>query len=205
MTITGELAAGQNATGVPAVDGGERCSLVRIARGDTAAFQELFAAHHGAVFAVVVSVLRDRAQAQEVTQEVFLQAWQQAARFDPILGSTAAWMKRLARRRAIDRVRLCHSASTRDSHYAVDNVTVDADVVISQVLHREEHAAVRGALLRLRPVQRESIVLAYYAGMSTADISEQLGVNRSTIKTRIRDGLRKLAADLGDPAEALAS
>ena len=154
---------------------------------------------------MVVSVLRDHAQAQEVTQEVFLQVWQQAARFDPTLSSTGAWMKQLARRRAIDRVRSCESSSARDTGYAVENVTVDADTVIEQVLQRESHALLQAALQRLRPLQRESIVLAYYAGMSTAEISVQLGVNRATVKTRIRDGLIKLTADLNDRPTALTS
>ena len=154
------------------------------------------------MFAVVLSVLRDFAQSQEVAQEVFLQVWQQATRFDPAQGSTGAWLKRLARRRAIDRVRLCDSAGARDTRYTVDNFTVDADTVIEQVLARQEQRAVRDALGRLRPLQRESIVLAYYAGMSTAEISQQLGVNRATVKTRIRDGLIKLAVDLNPPRTA---
>ena len=209
MPISGEPAAGQNATVTPASNDrdpdGERRLLVRVAGGDLAAFEELVSAHHAAVLAVVVSVLRDRAQAQEVTQEVFLQVWQQAARFDPTLSSTATWMKQMARRRAIDRVRMCQSAAARDTVYATMNVTLDVDVVIEQVLHREGHDRLRAALDRLRPLQRESIVLAYYTGMSTADISVQLGVNRSTIKTRIRDGLLRLTADLTDDPTPLAS
>ena len=195
VTILGETTIGRTSSGTPAPDG-RRCLLVRVAGGDVAAFEELFASHHGVVLAVVVSVLRDRAQAQEVTQEVFLQVWQQAGRFDPKLCSSVTWLKRLARRRAIDRVRVCESAGARDTRYAVADVVVDADTVIEQVLHLESHAQLRAALRRLRPLPRESLVLAYYAGMSTAEISDQLGVNRSTIKTRIRDGLRTLRAEL---------
>ena len=203
MTTVGTVAAQPSAHGggKPVADDG-RCLLVRVAGGDTAAFDKLFATHHGAVFAVVLSVLRDFAQSQEVAQEVFLQVWQQAARFDPARGSTGAWLKRLARRRAIDRVRSCEGAGARDTRYAADHFTVDADTVIEQVLARQEQRAVRDALGRLRPLQRESIVLAYYAGMSTAEISQQLGVNRATVKTRIRDGLIKLTADLNPPRTA---
>ena len=187
-------------------DGTDRRSLLeRVAGGDRAAFDQLFLLHHGQVQAIVVAVLRDRAQAAEVTQEVFLQVWRQATRFDPAVGSTATWIRRLARSRAIDRVRLCESAGDWDTRYTAANLTVDSDTVVEQVLHREEHAALREALQRLRPLQRESIVLAYYAGLSTTEISEQLNVNRSTVKTRIRDGLKKLTADLqGSPDPAAA-
>ena len=199
MTTAGTVTAqpSTHGDGEPGADD-DRCLLVRVAGGNKPAFEELFAAYHGAVFAAVVSVLRDSAQSQEVTQEVFLQVWQQAGRFDPAQGSTGAWLKRLARRRAIDRVRVCEGAGARDTRYTVDNFTVDADTVIEQVLARQEQRAVRDALGRLRPLQRESIVLAYYAGMSTAEISQQLGVNRATVKTRIRDGLIKLTAELNN-------
>ena len=199
MATATQATSAQNA--VADVTGGtvaiEELSLLqRVADGDRAAFDQLFRTHHGAVYSVVVAVLRDPAQAQEVTQEVFLQVWQQAARFDPELGSTGAWVKRLGRRRAIDRVRTCESAGARDTCYAAADHSVDSDTVIEQVLHREEHGRVREALQRLSALQRQSIVLAYYAGMTTTEIAEQLGISRSTIKTRIRDGLGKLTADL---------
>lgn len=186
-------------------DGTGNLSLLeRIACGDRVAFGQLFEQYRGQVHAVVVAVLRDQSQAQEVTQEVFLQVWQQASRFDPALSSAATWIRRLARCRAIDRVRVCENAGARDTRYTAANNTVDSDTVIEQVLHREENACLRKALQELRPLQRESIVLAYYAGMSTAEISEQLNTNCSTIKTRIRDGLINLTALLqGDPGIAL--
>ena len=198
MTTTVQSATEHAATGSNRTN--QRSLLEKVAGGDRAAFDQLFLLHHGQVHAIVVAVLRDHAQAQEVTQEVFLQVWQQASRFDPAVGSTAGWIRRLARNRAIDRVRVCESAGSRDTRYASANFTVDSDTVVEQVLHREEHAALRESLQRLRPLQREAIVMAYYAGMSTTEISEQLNVNRSTIKTRIRDGLQKLTADLqGNP------
>jgi len=88
----------------------ERTLLAKVAGGDQAAFEQLFLRYQAQVYGVVVAVLRDQTQAQEVTQEVFLQLWQQASRFDPTLGSTATWVKRVARARAVDRVRLCESA-----------------------------------------------------------------------------------------------
>lgn len=170
--------------------------LEKVAGGDQAAFEQLFLRYQAQVYGVVVAVLRDQTQAQEVTQEVFLQLWQQASRFDATLSSTATWIKRLARTRAVDRVRRCESAGARDTRYTAASKAVDYDSVIERVLCRDEQASLRESVQRLPSLQRESIVLAYYAGLSTAQISEQLNVNLSTIKTRIRDGLKKLTADL---------
>jgi len=185
----------------------ERTLLEKVAGGDQAAFEQLFLLHQAQVYGEVVAVLRDQTQAQEVTQEVFLQVWQQASRFDATLSSTATWIKRLARSRAVDRVRTCESAGARTPathplHRGEQGV--DYDTVIERVLCRDEQASLRKSLQRLAPLQRESIVLAYYAGLSTAEISEQLNVSRSTIKTRIRDGLKKLTADLQIPSRTLA-
>ncbi len=174
----------------------ERTLLEKVAGGDQAAFEQLFLLYQAQVYGVVLAVLRDQTQAQEVTQEVFLQLWQQASRFDATLSSTATWIKRLARTRAVDRVRLCESAGARDTRYTAASKAVDYDSVIERVLCRDEQASLQESVQRLPSLQRESIVLAYYAGLSTAQISEQLNVNLSTIKTRIRDGLKKLTADL---------
>ena len=170
--------------------------MEKVAGGDQTAFEQLFLRYQAQVYGVVLAVLRDQTQAQEVTQEVFLQLWQQASRFDATLGSTATWIKRLARTRAVDRVRLCESAGARDTRYTASSKAVDYDSVIERVLCRDEQASLRESVQRLPSLQRESIVLAYYAGLSTAQTSEQLNVNLSTIKTRIRDGLKKLTADL---------
>ena len=174
--------------------------LEQLAAGDREAFDQLYLRYRARVYGVVITVLRDQAQAQEVTQEVFLQLWQQASRFDASRSSTSTWIAHLAHARAVDRVRMCQTAATRDTRYASAGNRVDYDTVIEQVLHGDERAALRASLQRLVPLQRESIVLAYYAGLSTAEISQQLDVNRSTVKTRIRDGLRMLAADLQVPA-----
>lgn len=202
MTVAVTVGSEQDAT---AGDGtGNRSLLEQIACGDRVAFDQLFEQYRGQVHGVVVAVLRDQSQAQEVTQEVFLQVWQQASRFDPELGSAATWIRRIARSRAIDRVRVCESAGARDTRYTAANNTVDSDTVIEQILHRDENACLRKALQKLRPLQRESIVLAYYAGMTTAEISQQLNTNRSTIKTRIRDGLINLTTLLqGNPGTSV--
>jgi len=106
--------------------------LEKVAGGDQAAFEQLFLLYQAQVYGVVLAVLRDQTQAQEVTQEVFLQLWQQASRFDATLSSTATWIKRLARTRAVDRVRLCESAGARDTRYTAASKAVDYDSVIER-------------------------------------------------------------------------
>ncbi len=198
----GPVVASSQAVDEPQVDSGDGRLLVQVAAGDQAAFEALYLRYRARVYGVVLTVLRDAAQAQEVTQEVFLQLWQQASRFDPVRSSTATWIQHVAHARAVDRVRMCQSATVRDTRYIATGTQVEYDTVVEQVLHGEDRASLRRSLQRLSPTQREAIVLAYYAGLSTAEISQQLGVNRSTIKTRIRDGLKQLTADLGAPAQA---
>ena len=174
--------------------------LVGIASGDRSAFTSLYCLVEQRVFGLVLAVLRDREQSREVVQEVFLQLWQQANRYDTGRGSGEAWVLHLAHSRAVDRVRLCQTSGVRDARYAALGHVPDTDTVIWDVLLRDEQATVRAALARLTPGQRESIVLAYYSGMTTQEISDRIGVKRATVKTRIRDGLRKLHLDLGSAA-----
>lgn len=176
--------------------------LEQVAAGDHGAFEALYLQYRARVYGVVLTVLRDAAQAQEVTQEVFLQLWQQASRFNPARSSTATWIQHVAHARAVDRVRTCQSATVWDTRYSATGSQVEYDIVVEQVLRGEDRVSLRRSLQRLPPTQREAIVLAYYAGLSTAEISHQLGVNRATIKTRIRDGLKRLTTDLRVPAQA---
>lgn len=171
--------------------------LAQVALGDRVAFNELYGMVEHRVFGLVVTILRDQEQSREVVQEVFLQLWQQAGRFDGKRGNGEAWVLHLAHSRAVDRVRLCQTSSVRDARYAALGHVPDTDTVIWDVLVRDQQVTVRSALARLTPGQRESIVLAYYSGMTTQEISDHIGVKRATVKTRIRDGLRKLNVDLG--------
>jgi len=187
--------AGRRSTGVSL-----EALLDQVAAGDRSAFDRLYELFQSRVYGLVVKVLIDRDQAQEVAQEVFLQLWQQASRFDGSKGSAMSWVMRIAHARAVDRVRICQASSLRDSRYAAAAHVADIDTVVEDVLLRAEQSALRAALLRLSALQLESIQLAYYCGMSTVEISAHLGVGRATVKTRIRDGLIKLAADLRSAA-----
>ncbi len=169
--------------------------LVRVARGDQAAFEAVYDRLVGPVYGVIRRVLRDPAQSEEVTQEVLLEVWRTAARFDPVMGGAATWVMTIAHRRAIDRVRSTTAAAERE-HKTADIQTPHDEVseAVEASLDRER---VRRCLDGLTEVQRESITLAYYGGYSYRQVSGLLNVTLGAIKTRIRAGLIRMRDCLG--------
>jgi len=164
-----------------------------VADGDEPAFAELYDATCRSVFGIVLRVLRDSSQAQEVTQEVYLDVWRTATRFDASRGTTTAWMNAIAHRRAVDRVR--HSERTRHrDHQHAEAVTevVDADPAELVVTKLEDTQRVNAALAQLPDVQRTALVLAYFDGYTQREISDLLAIPLGTVKTRTRDGLARL-------------
>ncbi len=165
--------------------------LARVARGDHAAFELLYGELAGPVYGVVRQVLRDPAQSEEIAQEVLLEIWRTATRFDPAKGSPVAWALTIAHRRAVDRVRSETASSRREEKAAVDRGSLDDDVadVVAATLDGQR---VRRCLDGLTELQRESIKLAYYGGYSYPQVARLLGVALGTVKTRIRDGLIRM-------------
>ncbi|MER6995913.1 sigma-70 family RNA polymerase sigma factor [Streptomyces sp. NPDC000410] len=171
--------------------------LVRVARGDQEAFSRLYDAVCGPVLGVVRGVLRDPAQSEEVTQEVLIELWRTAARFQPSRGSALTWTLTLAHRRAVDRVRSAQSAADRDQKAARLARTPAFDEVVEQVEARLEREQVRRCLRTLTELQRQSVTLAYYRGLAYREVAELLAVPIGTVKTRMRDGLIRLRDCLG--------
>jgi RNA polymerase sigma-70 factor, ECF subfamily len=169
--------------------------LVHAARGDQDAFEALYDRMVGPVYGVIRRVLRDPSQSEEVTQEVLLEVWRTATRFDPALGGAATWVTTIAHRRAIDRVRSAAAAANREAKNA--DVTTPHDEVAEAVEASLDRERVRRCLDGLTDIQRESITLAYYGGHSYRQVSELLNVTLGAIKTRIRDGLIRLRDCLG--------
>ena len=168
-----------------------------IATGDRAAFAELYDRISSRVMGLVTRVLRDRAQSEEVTQEVFLEIWQQSARFDANRGSGMAWVLTMAHRRAIDRIRASQKSHERDLRIGIRDIERDFDGVSEAVEIRVENERVKRAMSRLTPVQREAVILAYYGGYSHSEMAEILGIPLGTVKTRLRDGMIRLRDELG--------
>ncbi|GAA4621517.1 sigma-70 family RNA polymerase sigma factor [Actinoallomurus vinaceus] len=171
--------------------------LGRVAAGDTAAFERLYDEVAGAVYGLIHRVVRDAAHAEEVAQEVLVEVWRSAPRYDPARGGAMAWIMTMAHRRAVDRVRSEQAASERADRAGRREVVPAHDEVAESVETRLEHERVRRCLERLTPLQRESIVLAYYEGYSYREVAERVATPLGTVKTRMRDGLIRLRDCLG--------
>ena len=169
--------------------------LVHVARGDSDAFEAVYDRLVGPVYGVIRRVLKDPSQSEEVTQEVLLEVWRTATRFDPAIGGAATWVMTIAHRRAIDRVRSITAAAGREQRTA--EVHTPHDEVAEAVEASLDRERVRRCLDGLTDLQRESVTLAYYAGHTYREVAELLDVPLGTVKTRMRDGLIRLRDCLG--------
>lgn len=166
-----------------------------MARGDQAAFEQVYEHIAGPVYGLVLRVVRDPAQSEEVAQEVLVDVWRLAARFDEKRGSALAWVMTLAHRRAVDRVRAAQAAADREERAA--RPEREHDEVAEHVEARMEREQVRRCLGTLTELQRESVTLAYYSGYTYREVAELLQVPLGTVKTRMRDGLIRMRDCLG--------
>ncbi len=171
--------------------------LVRVAAGDQSAFAELYDLLSPRVFALILRVLVNRSQSEEVLQEVFLEVWQTAERFAPNKGQGRSWVLTIAHRRAVDRVRSAQASTQRDVKAGFKDLDVAHDGVAEQVELKIEGRRVVAALTTLPDLQREALVLAYYGGYSQSEIAVLVGSPLGTVKTRMRDGLSRLRAEMG--------
>ncbi|WP_078613129.1 ECF RNA polymerase sigma factor SigK [Streptomyces katrae] len=171
--------------------------MSRVARGDKDAFSALYDALSATVFGMVVRVVRDRAQSEEVAQEVMIDLWRQAARYRPEQGSVRTWAATLAHRRAVDRVRSAQAAVNREYDQAARDQARPFDEVAEQVETRLESEQVRRCMRGLTEIQRQAVTLAYYQGLSYREVAETLRTPLPTIKTRMRDGLIRLRDCMG--------
>ncbi|MFQ5967026.1 MAG: ECF RNA polymerase sigma factor SigK [Acidimicrobiia bacterium] len=171
--------------------------LLRVAWGDRDSFEQLYDRVAGKVFGLVLRVLRNRAQAEEVSQEVLIEVWRHADRFKPARGHAMTWIMTIAHRRAVDRVRSEGAARSREERVGV-NPGPAADIVADRVVEGLERDRVREALTSLTNLQREAIELAYFGGRTYREIAELLDTPLGTIKTRMRDAVIRLRTVLGD-------
>lgn len=165
-------------------------------RGDQRAFAQVYDELAGLVHGISLKVLRDPARAEEVTQEVFLEVWRLAPRFDPNRGSARSWVATIAHRRAVDTVRSTQSSRDREEREARQAV-VSAPSADEPVLGDLQAERVRQSLGRLTELQRQAVELAYYGGHTYREVAVLLDIPEGTVKTRIRDGLIRLRDELG--------
>jgi RNA polymerase sigma-70 factor (ECF subfamily) len=165
----------------------------RIASGDRAAMAELYDRHVHAVFSLACRIVTLPADAEDVVQEVFTQAWRQSNRYDASRGSAAAWLLNMTRTRAIDRIR---ANRTRQRMSTADDLIESAPGTgqdqEQRAIEGERAERVRAALATLADAQRRAIDLAYFGGLSHGEIAARLEEPLGTIKTRIRTALMKL-------------
>ncbi|MEU9348466.1 sigma-70 family RNA polymerase sigma factor [Streptomyces sp. NPDC048278] len=169
----------------------------RVALGDEEAFAGVYDSVAGPVLGVVRAVLRDRAQSEEVAQEVLVEVWRTAPRYRSDRGTVINWILTLAHRRAVDRVRSVDAAVARDHRAALLARVPEFDEVAEHVEARLEREQLRRCLRTLTELQRQAVTLAYYRGLTYREVAEALALPLGTVKTRLRDGLIRLRDCLG--------
>lgn len=171
--------------------------LGRVAGGDQNAFSQLYDEISPRVFGLIRRLLVDFSQSEEVTQEVFLEIWQTATRYEPSKGGAATWILTMAHRRAVDRIRASQAGRVRDVKIGIRDFVAEYDNVADTVEVTIEHERVTKAMAQLTELQRQAVSLAYYGGYSHSEVATLLKVPIGTVKTRLRDGMMRLRDELG--------
>lgn len=175
----------------------------RLLAADEEAFAELYDRYAELVHVVAVGLLRDRAAAEEVTQDVFVAAWTNPAAYRPDRGSVRTWLTMLARRRAIDAIRAAERRQ-RLAAAACGTVPPGPTQPEEALLAADLVATVRTAVDALPDAQRTAILLAYHHGLTAVQISDRLGIPEGTAKWRLRAGLQRLARRIADDDQPVA-
>ena len=175
---------------------GDLVLMERLAAHDAAAVGELYDRHGSLLYGLILRILRQRSEAEEVLQEVFVAAWTHGRTYNPELGPPVAWLLRIARNRAVDRLR-ANAVRVKAAEAAIAPepplVTPETEAAASQ-----RHTAVRRALETLPPEQRELIEQAYFLGLTQSELAERHQLPLGTVKTRVRSGMLSLREQLAE-------
>ncbi|WP_083316539.1 sigma-70 family RNA polymerase sigma factor [Corynebacterium sp. HMSC074C01] len=171
--------------------------LVQTAAADKHAFSALYDALAPTVYSVCLSVLRNPALAEEVAQDVFVEVWTSAAKFDPQRGNARSWVGRLAHGRAVDKLRSHVAAVHRDDRDALLTQATYSEPLEEEALGNVEAHLLRRAIDEIGEPHSTAVALAFLYGLTHAELAESTGVPLGTAKTRVRDGVKKLKAILG--------
>lgn len=172
--------------------------LSRIASGDSEAVGDLYDRHASALLGLVYRIVGDRAEAEDILQDVFVRVWERAGSYDPTKGAPVTWLARVARNRAIDRLRSRASRPEFSECGCADSVASDASEArpFASAVMAEQQRAVGAALAMLTPEQRHLIEHAYYLGYSQSELAAHFRLPLGTVKTRIRAGMTTLRQHL---------
>ncbi|OQR62280.1 RNA polymerase subunit sigma [Streptomyces maremycinicus] len=170
--------------------------LARVADGDRDAFTGVYDALSGSVMGLVCRIVRDVAQAEEVTQEVMIEIWRTADRYRPERGTAKAWVLTVAHRRAVDRVRSAQAGTEREQRTGVLAPERPFDEVAEIVQDHDEQRRLHRCLTALARQERVPLMLAYYQGLTYLEVADALSTPEGTVKSRMRAGLRRLRACL---------
>jgi RNA polymerase sigma-70 factor (ECF subfamily) len=190
----GDAAASRGTTDMDAAEREDSFLVGRISAGDQEAFARFFDLHSPAVLGLLFRMLGARGEAEEVLQEVFLQVWRQADRYQPERSTPRGWVLMLGRSRALDRLRRREARSRREQEAATDACfpRLVAPLGTDRLEEVERRSRVGEALNLLSPEQRTCIELAFFAGLTHTQIAERLNAPLGTVKSRILLGMNKL-------------
>jgi RNA polymerase sigma-70 factor, ECF subfamily len=192
-----QSAAGGRRGDDAAIDAADLAALGLMAAGDQTALADIYDRHATAIYSLALRIVRRPEDAEDVTQQVFTQAWRTAPRYDAARGAVAAWLLMMARSRAIDCLRRRDAARNDDaSDTSLAAIPDPGPSVESLVATREQVEQARAALDGLSPEQRQAIELAYYGGLTHSEIAQQTATPLGTVKTRVRSALQTLRTAL---------
>ena len=167
-------------------------AMQRLAAGERDALGEIYRATHVKLFGICLRILKDRKEAEDALQDVYVTLWRRAGRFDPERASPISWLATFARNRAVDRLRIGKVRSGAVPVEAADTRADETPLAVDQLIDAENAARIHGCLSKLEDPPREDIREAFLGGASYGELAARKDVPLGTMKSRIRRGLMKL-------------
>ncbi len=188
--------------------------LGRVALGDRVAFDTLYRASSSHLLGVILRIQHDRAQAEDVLQEVYINVWRAAQSYNAALANPTTWLVSIARNRAIDSLRrkasspdtvssIARGSDDEDEHDLLERMADDSPGPLEQLEAASRARSLERCMDQLSADQRGSLALAYYQGLSHSEVADQMGQPLGTVKSWVRRGMQSLNTCLERAAEAL--